>query len=76
MDDAWLALFFIFLVFVAPIWLILHYRFKNKLIAQGDSKENQRRLQQLQQLAERLENRVENLERILDEKVPDWRRYR
>ncbi|OUD11745.1 envelope stress response membrane protein PspB [Thioflexithrix psekupsensis] len=76
MDDAWLALFFIFLVFVAPIWLILHYRFKSKLLGQGDSKENQRRLQQLQQLAERLENRVENLERILDEKVPDWRRYR
>ena len=61
-----------FLIFVAPIWVILHYRHRNKA-AQGLGTTDQNKIDQLQKLAEKMEERVIALESILDSEHPDWR---
>jgi phage shock protein B len=62
----------IFLVVVAPIWLILHYRSKNK-INQGLSEQDYSQLRQLLDTAQKLDERVRTLESILDAESPKWR---
>ncbi len=63
----------IFLIFVAPIWLILHYRSK-KQISQGLSEEEFRTLHELAHQAEKMADRIQTLESILDVESPDWRK--
>ena len=63
----------VFLIFVAPLWLILHYRSKKKT-AGGLSEEDFNRLQTLSEKAEQMQKRVDTLERILDTETPNWRR--
>ncbi|GLT19352.1 phage shock protein B [Vibrio zhanjiangensis] len=63
----------VFLIFVAPLWLILHYRSKKKT-ASGLSEDDFERLQTLSEKAEQMQKRVETLERILDTETPSWRR--
>ncbi|EGQ8579424.1 envelope stress response membrane protein PspB [Vibrio cholerae] len=62
----------VFCIFVAPLWLILHYRSKRKT---GDclSDEELQLLRTLSDKANRLQDRVETLERILDDETPNWR---
>jgi phage shock protein B len=62
----------VFLVFVAPVWLVLHYRSKRQ---QGASlSEGERReLEELAVAAERMTERIATLERILDVEAPEWR---
>ena len=55
----------IFMIFVAPIWLILHYRSK-KQVNQGLSAEEQASLQSLAEQAEKMSDRIQTLEAILD----------
>lgn len=62
----------LFLIFVAPIWLILHYRSK-KQIGQGISEEEFVTLQELSDKAEKMAERIETLESILDAEAPQWR---
>ncbi|NUY55589.1 MULTISPECIES: envelope stress response membrane protein PspB [Salinivibrio] len=62
----------IFLLFVAPLWLLLHYRSKRQ-VEQGLSGQDYETLQQLAQRAEKLQARVDNLERLLDAEAPQWR---
>ncbi|CAM4193264.1 envelope stress response membrane protein PspB [Vibrio neonatus] len=62
----------VFLIFVAPLWLILHYRSKRKL-NQGLSESERVQLQQLSQKAVTMKQRIENLEKILDAESPNWR---
>lgn len=62
----------IFCIFVAPIWLWLHYRSKRQ-IGQGLSSEDIQRLYALNERAEKLQQRVTTLERILDIESPNWR---
>lgn len=62
----------VFLVIVAPIWLILHYRSKKQL-SQGLSKEEIRTLNDLARQAEKMADRIQTLESILDTEAPDWR---
>jgi len=59
----------VFSIFVAPIWLILHYRSK-KQVNQGLSAEEHA---SLQDLAEKMSERIETLEAILDSEAPEWR---
>jgi phage shock protein B len=61
------------LIFVAPLWLVLHYRSK-KRAAGGLSEEDFQRLQSLSERAEQMQKRVNTLERILDSESPEWRR--
>ncbi|WP_281259791.1 envelope stress response membrane protein PspB [Bowmanella denitrificans] len=62
----------IFMIFVAPIWLILHYRSK-KQVAQGLSKEEYASLTELADKAEKMAERIHTLEAILDAEAPQWR---
>ncbi|WP_100642074.1 envelope stress response membrane protein PspB [Alteromonas facilis] len=76
MDEGILAIIVapivLFLVFVAPIWLILHYRSK-KQVNQGLSQEEYMRLQDLANKAEQMSDRINTLEAILDTEAPQWR---
>ncbi|MEJ6473423.1 envelope stress response membrane protein PspB [Pseudoalteromonas piscicida] len=63
----------IFMVVVAPLWLILHYRSK-KQVSQGLSEHEHRQLIELANKAEKMADRVETLEALLDQESPQWRR--
>jgi len=59
-------------VVVAPIWIIFHYITiwkQDKTI----SAEDESNLGDLLHMAEKLDDRLRNMERILDDEVPDWR---
>lgn len=62
----------IFMIFVAPIWLILHYRSK-KQMSQGISEDEYATLQDLADRAEKMADRIHTLESILDAEAPQWR---
>ncbi|MEJ2762487.1 envelope stress response membrane protein PspB [Photobacterium sp. MCCC 1A19761] len=65
----------VFLIFVAPLWLILHYRGKRHA-GQGLSDEAHDKLQSLVLRAEQMQERIQTLEKILDEEAPQWRQRR
>lgn len=71
-----LTVFFVpvvlFVLFVAPVWLILHYRSKRHA-GSSLSVEERRELEQLADQAERMLDRIETLESILDVEAPGWR---
>ncbi|HAS61569.1 MAG TPA: envelope stress response membrane protein PspB [Vibrio sp.] len=74
MSSFWIAgPLIVFLIFVAPLWLLLHYRSKRKT-SSGLSQEDYQRLQTLSERAESMQKRVDTLERILDAESPNWRR--
>ncbi|MGO2508165.1 MAG: envelope stress response membrane protein PspB [Vibrio hibernica] len=62
----------VFMIFVAPLWLILHYRSKRK-VSNGLSGEELEQLKQLATRAEAMQARVKTLEKILDSEAPNWR---
>ncbi|MCE0557600.1 MULTISPECIES: envelope stress response membrane protein PspB [unclassified Motilimonas] len=62
----------VFLVIVAPLWLILHYR-SRKQLGEGLSVQETAQLNQLIERAEKLQQRVHTLESILDVEAPSWR---
>lgn len=62
----------IFMIFVAPIWLIMHYRSK-KQINQGLTEVEYGTLQELADRAEKMNSRIYTLESILDAEAPQWR---
>ena len=64
----------VFLVFVAPAWVGLHYRSKRK--AQGALSETERAdLEALMYKAEAMLERMDTLESILDSQTPEWRKH-
>ena len=70
--DILMAPIIIFMVIVAPIWLILHYRSKRQ-ISQGLSEDEYAQLSQLSEAADKMADRIKTLEAILDAETPDWR---
>jgi phage shock protein B len=62
----------IFMIFVAPIWLIMHYRSK-KQISQGLTEAEYGTLQELADRSEKMADRIHTLESILDAEAPEWR---
>ena len=63
----------VFLLVPAPLFIILHFitRWKqSREISGGDEK----MLEEMWRMSQRLEERLETLERILDSELPDWRR--
>ena len=62
----------LFMIFVAPIWVIMHYRSKNE-IGQGLSDQELSQLNELAQRAEKMADRIKTLEAILDAESPKWR---
>lgn len=59
-------------VVVAPLWLIFHYVTKWKQM-KGITPEDEASLGDLRSAADRLEDRIRTMERIMDDEVPDWR---
>ena len=59
----------LFLTIVAPIWIIAHYVTRWRL-AKTLSPEDEKQFGDLWQIAERMEERIHNLERILDREMP------
>ncbi len=62
----------VFMLIVVPIWLILHYATRNSASKRLTSKD-EALLEELHESARRMEDRVHNLERILDADSPEWR---
>lgn len=62
----------VFMVIVAPIWLVLHYKSKKKL-SQGLSEHEHRQLSELAAKADKMSQRVDTLETLLDQESPQWR---
>ena len=62
------------LVGIIILWMVLRFRFK--IAKQGMNKDDIKTLQQLQQTAIKMEERVKVLEKILDVQAPNWRRSR
>jgi phage shock protein B len=62
----------VFLVFVAPLWVVMHYRTKARKSG-GLTVEQYERLRQLEAELSAMEERIRALETILDEEAPQWR---
>ncbi|WP_191600615.1 envelope stress response membrane protein PspB [Marinomonas algicola] len=62
----------IFMTVVAPIWLLLHYRSKTRSVKGLEQSEKQE-LESLLMVADKLTDRIDALEKILDVESPDWR---
>ena len=60
------------MVVVAPLLIIFHYVTKWKDM-KSFTPEDEASLSDMRSVADRLENRVLSLERILDDEVPNWR---
>ncbi|NEZ03389.1 envelope stress response membrane protein PspB [Wenzhouxiangella sp. XN201] len=72
MSDIVFVPLIIFMVIVAPIWLILHYATRNSANRSLNSKD-EALLEDLHDTARKMEERIHTLERILDDDSPNWR---
>lgn len=75
MDGLVVAIFVptvLFLLIVAPTWIFMHYRSKQKL-ASAMSDQERADLEALMAQAERMVERISTLEAILDAETPGWR---
>lgn len=72
MEEIIMAPVIIFMIIVAPIWLILHYRSKSQ-VNQGLSEEEYIQLSDLSEMADKMADRIKTLEAILDVETPDWK---
>ena len=75
MSDVVIAFFvptIVFLVIVAPLWILMHYRSKQRARSELSAEEREL-LDVLTVRAERMADRVETLEAILDDETPGWR---
>jgi len=55
-----------------PLWIIFHYITKWKT-AKGLSTEDEKMLAEVWESTNRMEDRIQTLERILDIEAPNWR---
>ncbi|MGB7404170.1 MAG: envelope stress response membrane protein PspB [Pacificimonas sp.] len=67
------AIFVVGMLFVALPWLILHYvtQWKRGRSISGD---DEQLLEDLYRVSQRLDDRIQPVERIMDADNPDWRR--
>lgn len=63
----------LFIVIVAPIWIVMHYSTKRKMHSQLTT-HDQDELLLLEAEAEKMAMRIETLEAILDAETPEWRK--
>ena len=62
----------LFVVVVAPIWIVSHYATRWRS-TRSLSREQEQVLAELWETAQKMEERVDSLERILDSEAPGWR---
>jgi phage shock protein B len=73
--DYWEFLFVptvLFMVVVAPIWIVMHYRSVNRS-SRSLNDEDRQRIEDMLATVDRLTERIGTLESILDVEHPDWR---
>lgn len=63
----------LFVVVVAPIWIIAHYATRWRQTRMLSS-EDEKLLAELWGSVDKMESRINTLERILDAEVADWRK--
>jgi phage shock protein B len=56
-----------------PLWIIFHYVTKMKM-SKGLSPEDEKMLSEVWESANKMQERINTLERILDIEAPDWRK--
>ena len=56
-----------------PLWIIFHYVTKMKT-AKGLTAEDEKMLSEIWESTNRMEERIQTLERILDIEAPNWRK--
>ncbi len=61
-----------FLVIVAPIWIIFHYKSKANVV-DGLTASERAELEEMIEVANKMAARIETLESILDVESPGWR---
>ena len=62
----------LFITVVVPLWIIFHYMTKIKT-SRGLSPEDEKMLSEVWESANKMEERINTLERILDIESPNWR---
>lgn len=72
LGEAVAAPMIVFLIFVAPIWVIMHYRAKSRSAGSLSSEETAT-IEQLVRVAEKMEARLTTLEKILEVEDPKWK---
>jgi phage shock protein B len=63
----------LFLSIVAPVWIIAHYS-ANWRKHRGLTMQDEAMLKDLHEAAEKINDRLGTIERILDDEIPDWRK--
>lgn len=63
----------LFLTIVAPLMVVLHFvtKWKQSREISGD---DERMLEDMYVMSQRMEERIVTLEKILDDELPDWRK--
>lgn len=65
----------LFMVIVAPTWIVMHYRSVNRSSRQLTDEDRQS-LEEILVSVDQLASRIESLESILDADHPNWRQQR
>lgn len=63
----------LFMVIVAPTWVVMHYRTMSKKLG-GLTEAEHAQLEEMEEIAEKMDQRIRTLESILDAETPDWRK--
>ncbi len=62
----------LFMVFVAPIWIVMHYRSLNRS-SRSLSNEDRESLDEMLATVDKMSDRIASLESILEADHPNWR---
>ncbi len=73
MDDPGVIIASLFMIIIMPLWISLHYITKWKKDKGSITADDEDTLNRLRRNAEKMEERLNSMERILDEEVPGWR---
>jgi len=65
----------LFLVIVAPTWIVMHYRSVNRSSSQL-SEDDRQAIEDMLVAVDQMADRIESLESILDADHPNWRQER
>ena len=65
----------LFMVIVAPTWVVMHYRSVNRSSSQL-SEDDRQAMEEMLLAVDQMANRIESLESILDADHPNWRQER
>ena len=65
----------LFMVIVAPTWIVMHYRSVNRSSSQL-SEDDRQALEEMLMAVDQMADRIDSLESILDADHPNWRQER